>query len=226
MGHELLARTFDQWADDGRDATMEREHGNVVEQVLAQLGIRPGQQVLDLGCGNGWATRLLAQAAPGASAVGIDVSRRMIERAEELHSLTIRARYEVAHFERLPFADGRFDRLFSMEALYYAVDLDQTLRECRRVLKPGGRADVVVDFYAESPFTAEWSTKTGVPMHFLSTAQWCEAFARAGFTAITSTRVQDTRADAAHLVPDECTSSEAKKRATREAGSLWVTALR
>jgi hypothetical protein len=47
----------------------------------------------------------------------------MIARAEELHSLTIRARYEVGRFEALDFPDKKFDRVFSMEALYHAVDL-------------------------------------------------------------------------------------------------------
>jgi ubiquinone/menaquinone biosynthesis C-methylase UbiE len=228
MSHERLATTFDQWAADGRDASMEREHGDVVGQVLAQLEIRPGEQILDLGCGNGWATRLLAKAAAGASAIGVDVSPGMIERAEALHSLTIRARYEVAKFEALGLADRKFDRVFSMEALYYAVDLDRALAECFRVLKPGGRADVVVDFYAESPHTAEWRDKTGVPMHYLSTAQWCDAFARAGFTDITTRRVFDSRdvREAAHLVPDECTTSWEKKLAIREAGSLWIRGMR
>jgi SAM-dependent methyltransferase len=226
MSHEVLARTFDNWAADGRDASMEREHGDVVSQVIAAIEIRPGEQILDLGCGNGWATRMLASKAPGASAIGLDVSPKMIERAEALHRLTIRARYEVGAFEALPFQDRKFDRVFSMEAIYYAVDLDGALRECRRVLKPGGELDLVVDFYAESPHTAEWRDKTGVPMHFLSTKEWCAAIERAGFSEVTSRRVVDSRdvREAAHLVPDECTVSWEKKLAIRDAGSLWLRA--
>jgi cyclopropane fatty-acyl-phospholipid synthase-like methyltransferase len=70
VSHERIAATFDQWADDGRDLRMEKGHGDVVRQVIAQLGVRPGEQILDLGCGNGWATRLLAKTAPGVGAVG------------------------------------------------------------------------------------------------------------------------------------------------------------
>ncbi|HUR28171.1 MAG TPA: methyltransferase domain-containing protein, partial [Planctomycetota bacterium] len=88
MNHEHVSRTFDQWAADGRDAGMETEHENVARQVIARIEVRPGEQILDLGCGNGWATRLLAKAAAGATAVGVDVSPKMIERAEALHSLT------------------------------------------------------------------------------------------------------------------------------------------
>lgn len=217
MSHEKLAVTFDRWAAEGRDAGMEAEHSNVVLQVVAQLGIRPGEQILDLGCGNGWATRLLAKAAAGATAVGVDVSPKMIARAEELHSLTIRARYEIASFENLGFRDGRFDRVFSMEALYYSVDLERAIAQALRVLKPGGRADVIVDFFAESPSTKSWPAKIGLSMHHLSTAQWCEAFTRAGFAEVTTQRVRDERAletfDPAHA-------------ASKADGSLWISARR
>jgi ubiquinone/menaquinone biosynthesis C-methylase UbiE len=214
MKHEHIAKTFDQWAADGRDAGMEQEHSGVVLQVLAQLDVRPGEQILDLGCGNGWATRLLAKSAAGATAIGVDVSPKMIERAEAMHSLTVRARYEVAAFEALNFKDGKFDRLFSMEALYYALDLERALREALRVLKSGGRADVVVDFFAESPSTQSWPEKTGLSMHYLSTQQWREAFERAGFTAVTTQRVLDQREHA----------GDPQHSASKACGSLWISA--
>jgi len=215
MSHELQARTFDQWAADGRDVGMEQEHGSVVEQVIAQLDVRAGEQILDLGCGNGWATRLLARSAPGVAAIGVDVSPKMIERAESMHSLTIRARYELAAFENLGFKDARFDRVFSMEALYYAVDLERALAEARRVLKPGGRADVIVDFYTESPSTAAWPAKTGLAMHYLSTAEWCAAFERAGFVDVVTRRVREAPGSR----PLDPTHA-----ASKSAGSLWISA--
>ena len=58
MSHERLAETFDQWAADGRDAKMEQEHGDAVRQVISRMGIVSGDKILDLGCGNGWGTRL------------------------------------------------------------------------------------------------------------------------------------------------------------------------
>ncbi len=225
-GHEKLATTFDEWAATGRDASMERGHGDVVHQVVAKLGIKPGEQILDLGCGNGWATRLLAKSAPGAGAIGVDISPKMIARAEELHSYTIRARYEVAPFEKLPFGDNKFDRAFSMEALYYAVDLNAAAAELKRVLKPGAIADLVIDFYAESPATEVWSTMTGVPMHFLSRAQWHATFEQAGFEALEFQRVVDSRGpgDAASFKPGPCEPDFETKRRIHEAGSLWIRA--
>ena len=224
MSHERIASTFDQWAADGRDQRMEQGHGDVVRQVVAQLGVRPGEQILDLGCGNGWATRLLAKTAPGVGAVGVDASPRMIARAEELHSLTIRARYEVGKFEALDFPDKKFDRVFSMEALYYAVDLPRALAEILRVLKPRGVADVVVDYFTDSPATAEWPAAAGLAMNALSQADWHKAFERAGFTEVRTQRVHDTRGpgERSDFQSDECVPDFEAQRALHEAGSLWI----
>lgn len=218
------ARTFDQWAAVGMDAEMEDEHGDVVRQVLPRLGLRAGEQILDLGCGNGWATRLLARAAPGVAAVGIDVAEAMVARAEERHSLTIRARYEVAAFEALPFPDARFDRAFSMEALYYAVDLQRALSEVRRVLKPGAPLDAIVDYYKESPLTATWDCAFGVPVHWLSQEEWRTALEDVGFGQVGFERVVDLRGPGleADFEPTHCYGDFATWKAIREAGSLWI----
>ena len=227
MSHDLLAQTFDQWAADGRDASMEAGHGDVAGQVIARMGIAPGDQILDLGCGNGWATRILAKSSPGGRAVGIDVSPAMIKQAEALHSFTIRARYEVMPFERLDFKDSQFQRVFSVEALYYAVDLDATLAELHRVLAPGGTADVVIDYFAENAGSKTWSEGTGVPMHRLGEAEWKQRFEVAGFQGVTTERVVDSRPlDEAGFEPSVYFPDLEAKRANHAAGSLWIHAER
>lgn len=224
MSHELLAQTFDRWSQEGRAAGMEREHGDVVRQVIARMRVRPGEQILDLGCGNGWATRLLAKTAAGVQALGVDISPAMIAEAEKLHSLTIRARYQVGPFEKIDAPDAKFQRVFSMEALYYAVDLDASLREIRRVLKPGGAAEIVVDYYKDNAPTACWASRTGVPMHFLSADEWRAALERAGFEQVTTERVVDSRGpgDEASFKPSTCYPDWATWKSVRDAGSLWI----
>jgi SAM-dependent methyltransferase len=229
MSHEATTAFFDRWATNGRDAGMEDEHGDVVRQAIEAMAIRPGQRILDLGCGNGWATRLLAQAAPGASAVGVDASREMIQRADALHSLTIRARYECAPFEKLPLRDASFDRVFSMEALYYAADLDLALAEALRVLKPGGSLDAIVDFYKESPATEAWKGACcGVPMTWLSEAEWRARAERAGFTGVALARLHDRRGagSSESFRPDECEKDFELHRAAKACGSLWIRGVR
>ena len=228
MTHADIALTFDRWAQDGRDAGMESGHGDVARQVIDKMDIRPGHQILDLGCGNGWATRILGQVAPGAGAVGTDASKEMIARAEKLHCYTIRARYEVGQFETLDLPAGRFDQVFSMEALYYAVDLQQTLAEMLRVLKPGGNADIVLDFYGEAEATHGWSEAIGLSMNLLTEAEWQAAFETAGFTEVALQRVIDSRGPGveADFMPGECFPNWEARLAAHRAGSLWIHAVK
>jgi ubiquinone/menaquinone biosynthesis C-methylase UbiE len=147
----------------------------------------------------------------------------MIAQAEALHSYTIRARYEVMPFERLDFKDGQFERVFSMEALYYAVDLRAALAEIHRVLKPGGTVDVVIDYYKENPATATWAEAVGLPMHWLTRDEWQAAFAEAGFAGVTTELISGEDAvDQAGFEPDECYPDFETYRAGRAAGSLWI----
>ncbi len=226
MSHDQIARVFDTWAQNGRAEAMESGHGDVVRQVFAKMRFRPGQQILDLGCGNGWATRLLAKSSAGSSAVGIDVAPAMVARAEQSTSLTIRARFEVARFEELPFRDASFDKAFSMEAIYYAVDLDRALAEVHRVLKPKGTVDFVLDCYAESASTKGWSALVGLRMHCIGESSWREALARAGFTAIDARRVVDSRGpgDRAAFQPSAHAPDWETQVALHSAGSLWLAA--
>lgn len=216
--------TFDRWAEEGRDAELEREHSDVARQVIAAMQLRPGERVLDLGCGNGWATRLIAQASPGVQAIGVDAAPKMIARAEALHSLTIRARYELGTFEKLDFKDGHFDRVFSMEALYYASDLAQAIRECFRVLKPGGSVETLVDYYAESAASEPWAGVMGLVLHRLSESGWKQAFEQADFRNVTTARVIDSRGPGSAHDCDECEPDLDAKRALHAAGTLRVRA--
>ena len=221
-----VVETFDRWAEEGRDAELEHEHVDVARQVIEAMQIRPGERVLDLGCGNGWATRLLAQTNAGVQAIGVDASPKMIARAEAVHSLRIRARYEVGTFEQLDFKDGHFDRVFSMEALYYAADLPRAIGECFRVLKPGGSVETLVDYYEESKASEPWAKVMGLALHRLSEAGWRQAFEKAGFANVTTARVIDSRGLAAvHETPcDECEPTIDAKEALHKAGTLRVRA--
>jgi len=222
MSKEKVVETFDRWADEGRDAGMEDGHGDVVRQVIEKIGIGAGERVLDLGCGNGWATRLIARSNAGVQAIGVDASPKMIARADELHSFTIRARYDWGSFENLEFKDENFDRIFSMEALYYAHDLEKALAESFRVLKPGGKADILVDYYEESTASHPWAEIMDLALHRLDESGWRAAFEAAGFTGVSTRRVIDSRADA--VEDDECSPDDDSKRQLREAGTLWIHA--
>lgn len=100
--------------------------------VMEWLDAKPGESILDLGCGDGQLTRRLA--ATGASVVGVDLSPQMLAAARERG---IDAREGSA--ESLPFADRAFDAVFSNAVLHWVRDQEAMMAEVRRVLKPGGR---------------------------------------------------------------------------------------
>src|SRR2546425_11185741 len=116
---EQLRTEFNEWARAGKGADMERGHRPVGEQAIAKMRVGPDARVLDVGCGSGWATRLLAGFAVNGRVTGIDISDEMIRVARESSQSHTNVDYEIASAEQLPFKDNEFTRAFSMESLYY-----------------------------------------------------------------------------------------------------------
>ncbi len=97
-----------------------------------------GQRLLEVGCGIG--TDLLRFAQGGARVTGIDLSRTAIDLAERnfaLHEGTAEE-LRVANGEALPYGDGVFDVVYGHGVVQYTSDPARLLRECARVVRPGG----------------------------------------------------------------------------------------
>ena len=121
---------------------MARETWRQNLRVMDALCIEQADHVLDIGCGHGRSLTELAARAPGGRAVGVDPSELMVEIAtQRTHSLIEAARVEVvlSGVEALPFPDAAFDRVQCVHVLYFWRDIERSLREIARVLKPGGR---------------------------------------------------------------------------------------
>ena len=185
---------FEHWAENGRAEGMERGHSTRAAVALERIPLKDGDRVLDLGCGNGWATRWLrAQLGPSGTAVGTDVADAMLARAETQSANLKGVSFRNAAFEELPWEDNTFDHAFSMEAIYYAPDVPAALRSIRRVLRPGGTFTICIDFFEENPYSAPWPEMLDIEMKRLSQEGWVKAFKQAGFVVDEAFRCFDPR---------------------------------
>lgn len=117
------------------------------------------RSALEIGCGNGFTSAMLSAVAD--KVVAFDLPGK----AESSHSLGIDVAGELfarlginnidvvgGSAESLPFSDGSFDLVFSAYAIQYVKDKDKALNEIRRVLKPGGRAIMIMPNFTERLF--------------------------------------------------------------------------
>src|SRR5260370_18616480 len=133
-----VRKEFNEWARAGRGEGMEKGHGPVGKQAIQLMRVPVEARMLDVGCGSGWATRLLSGYAINGQVTGIDISDEMIRVARESSSAFPNADFEVASAEQLPFADSEFTHAFSMESLYYYANIPQALAEIHGVLRTVG----------------------------------------------------------------------------------------
>lgn len=169
---------FDQWATSGKDRGMEERHWHTAKHVLARMPVEEGDTVVDLGTGSGYALRALRERGIGRG-YGLDGAPEMARNARG-YTDDLDVGFLVGDFDSLPFAADSVDHVFSMEAFYYAADPHNTLREVRRILKPGGTFYCAVNYFEESESTHAWQEHISVDMTLWNRSEYRAAFREAG----------------------------------------------
>lgn len=105
---------------------------HVVAYRVAAECVR-GKRVLDAGCGEGYGTAMLAETA--AEATGVDLDAAVVGRARARYPA---ARFEPADLRALPFPDGSFEAVVSLQVIEHLPSPQEFIRGCARVLSPGG----------------------------------------------------------------------------------------
>jgi ubiquinone/menaquinone biosynthesis C-methylase UbiE len=114
-------------------------------ELLDQAAIRPGQRVLDLGCGTGTLALLAKRAVPEAEVVGLDGDPQILEQARaKAAAAGLGVRFDHGYSTELPYETASFDRVLSTLFFHHLTSDDKrtTLDEILRVLRPGGQLHV------------------------------------------------------------------------------------
>lgn len=123
---------------------------NLVRLVARNGAIGAGDRVVDVGCGYGATTRILAERL-GAEVTGLTISSVQRDYAESHNSVPGRTAFLLRDWYDNGLPDASFDVVVTVESLEHMPDLPGFFRECRRVLKPGGRLTGTAWMSCEQP---------------------------------------------------------------------------
>ena len=218
---DQLRDEFNRWAESGRGEAMQDDHLPIVLPTLDRMQLAPDDNVLDVGCGTGWLSRMLAERVPEGRVVGMDLSDEMIYHARRASVEMENLMFVVGGVNQIPWEAGFFSRAISVESAYYWPDPARGLREIFRVLREDSTAWVLINYYRDNPHCHQWAEQLAVPTHLFSAEEWAALFRDAGFTDVAHARISDPTP-----VPEVYTGrwfrDDAQLRAFREIGALLI----
>lgn len=193
---EILRQEFNEWAAAGKGEEMERHHISIAEQTIRRMDLKPGERVLDLGCGVGWATRILARMVAdgpegGGQVVGLDVSDEMIGRARAASKDFENVLYVWGSAEKVPWQENYFDKVLSIESFYYYADQDRALNELFRVMAPKGKLYILINLYRDNHYSLRWVDELKVPVQVRTEQEYVKLLRDHAFESVEALRIPD-----------------------------------
>ena len=193
---ERLQQEFNRWAEAGEGPKMEQHHLDITEKTIRLMDLRPGERILDLGCGSGWATRLLAHMVGEGpegfgQVVGVDVSDEMIRVARADSKDFDNVMFVWGSATQIPWEENFFDKVLSIESFYYWPDQERGLAELFRVMAPKGRLFILINLYKDNPYSLQWVDKLKVPVHVRSAGEYVDLLKAHAFDNVEYRHIPD-----------------------------------
>lgn len=188
---QSLREEFNRWAEAGRGDGMEQDHVPITLPVLEKMHLAAHDNVLDVGCGSGWLSRRISKLVPEGRVVGVDISDEMIRVARRTSPDHDNILFVTGEVREIPWEPNFFTHAISVESSYYWPDTGAGIRELHRVLRPGGVAWILINYYRDNPYCHQWGALLAVPTHLLSAEEWGQLFRGAGFANVSHERVAD-----------------------------------
>lgn len=163
---------------------MNQSNEQITLDTIDLLDLADGDEILELGPGNAKFAEYAIQKAPNIKYVGADISEVMIDEAHKINSAFCKdgsASFYLIKGDELPFSDECFEKIFTVNTLYFWKNPLKQLEELHRVLKPSGVLCIAIrskDFMETLPFT-----KFGFTLY--SPEEGMELFKQSAFVEIT-----------------------------------------
>lgn len=195
---------YGYWVDENDQSTLEEAMEQMTAQMAERLAPKPGDRILDVGCGNGTPALRLAQKYD-VEVVGISVSERQVARANERAAelgLADRVRFEQVDAMRLPYEAESFDGAWAIESMFHMPDKAQVLSGVARVLRPGGRfpiADMIYRKPTDADSSKNYAGYTSVYASLTEIGEYPKLIEGAGLIPVDVTDIteQTSRSNAA-----------------------------
>ena len=168
-----LHHEFNLWAEYGIDEGMENPHLRITEKAIERMNISPHDRILDLGCGGGLASRLMARSlGNGGCVVGMDVSDGMVRRARTRSGEFRNLSFLCGSAQCIPCRENFFTKVLSVEAFYYFEGQERVLAELLRVLEARGQLFLLICLYKDHVDSLDTVDSVSVPVHVRSIAEY------------------------------------------------------
>jgi ubiquinone/menaquinone biosynthesis C-methylase UbiE len=133
----------------------------------------------------------LAKLVPEGRVVGMDVSDEMIRHARRASADFDNLMFVTGEVTGIPWQQHFFSHAISVESSYYWPDPAAGIKDIFRVLREGGSAWVLINYYRDNPHCHQWGNLLAVSTHLLSAEEWAELFRASGFSGVAHERIVD-----------------------------------